>query len=234
MLVLAIESATPVAGVALVTESKLMAEHYVDYGKTHSQTLMVMVDQLLKGAGLQLGDLDALVVSAGPGSFTGLRIGMALGKGLALGAGLPLLGVSTLDGLALQAGPCDGPIWPMLDAGRGEVYTCGYRLEEGRPERVGEYRACRPERLVSEWAAEGESRVVVLGDGALRYRQLLEASPGLHLVWPPLPALLPRASSLGTLAVDRLRRGERGDAVSLVPVYARLSEAERRLQEEGR
>ncbi|NLU49614.1 MAG: tRNA (adenosine(37)-N6)-threonylcarbamoyltransferase complex dimerization subunit type 1 TsaB [Syntrophomonadaceae bacterium] len=230
MLVLAIDSATPVAGVALVAEDRVLKEVFLNHRQTHSQTLMVMVDEVLKQAEVGLKDIDGIAVSRGPGSFTGLRIGLATAKGLAMGSAKPLVGVPTLDALAYNMCLFEGIICPVLDARKQEVYTAFYRGLGTGVERLSEYRACSPQALVDEIQERGVRRVAMLGDGALRYPEFFQQALGSKLVWPPPNLLLPRASSLGLLALERLRQGQYDDVMTLVPVYVRLSEAENRLR----
>lgn len=230
MLVLAIDSATPVAGVALVAEDRLIKEIFLNYRQTHSQTLMVMVDEVLREAGIGLEDVDGIAVSTGPGSFTGLRIGLATAKGLALGSGKPLVGIPTLDALAYNSVMFEGFICPLLDARKDEVYTALYRGNRKGVERISEYRACSPQAVVADLKYRGVDRLTMLGDGSCRYREFFTESLGSRIIWPPINLILPRASNIAILALKRLRSGQVDDVMSLVPTYVRLSEAENRLR----
>jgi tRNA threonylcarbamoyladenosine biosynthesis protein TsaB len=232
LLVLAIDSATPVAGVALVAEDRVIKEIFLNYRRTHSQTLMVMVNEVLRETETSLADLDGIAVTSGPGSFTGLRIGMATAKGLALGSGRALVGIPTLDALAYNLCMFEGYICPLLDARKNEVYTALYQGQGGQVERISEYRACSPSELVEDVCSRGIERVAVLGDGARRYQEHME-SLGSRVIRPPANLCLPRASSVGLLAVSRLQRGESDQVHDLIPVYVRLSEAENRLASKG-
>lgn len=231
MLVLAIDSATPVAGVALLSEERLIKEVFVNHRQTHSQTLMLLVDQVLKEAEVGLCDLDALAVSRGPGSFTGLRIGLATAKGLAMGSGKPLVGVPTLDALAYNAVLFKGVICPVLDARKQEVYTALYRSDGITMERMSEYCACSPQALVQDIERRGIKQLVMLGEGWQRYDEFFTGTLGPVLNRPPLNLSLARASSIGILALKRLARGEVDDTLGLAPVYIRMSEAENRLRQ---
>ena len=229
MLVLALETATRVAGVALISEDLIKKEIFLHHRHTHSETLMVMVDEVLKECEVDLNRIDAVAVSIGPGSFTGLRIGLATAKGLAVGSKKPIIGVSTLEALAYNAGLFEGLICPVLDASRDEVYTAAYRSDGSRLECIEPPRACSPSELVEALQARLADKAVLLGDGAFRYREFFRQALGDKVMWAPGNLAFPRASSVGLQAAHRLRAGRVDDAISLVPVYLRLSEAERRL-----
>jgi len=231
--ILAIDSATPVAGLALLKEKSVIREEFVNFKKTHSETLMPMVDQVLRESEIGVQDLDAIAVTIGPGSFTGLRIGLAAAKGLSLASGKPLIGVSTLDVLAHNIAFSDSLICPLLDARKQEVYTAFYDSSGIYPLRLTADMACSPEELVNRVQAQAEAsarkKVVLLGDGFNPYAQFFQDALQECLQVPPAHLLLPRAAALGSLAW--LRAGERDfdDAFTLRPVYVRLSEAEYRL-----
>ena len=169
MYILAIDSATPVAGVALLRDESLIVETFANIGLTHSETLMPMVDRVLKDAGLPVGQLHAIAVTIGPGSFTGLRIGLAAAKGLALAADKPLIGISTLEALAHNLSYSSLLVGTILDARKGEVYGACFDASQAYPRRLGEEMACSPEdfcREVDHWLDEtGRSGLVLLGDG---------------------------------------------------------------------
>lgn len=226
MQVLAIESATNVAGLALVAEEKVIAEATLNTGKTHSQRLMPMLARLLEEAELELADLDGIVVSGGPGSFTGLRIGMATAKGLAYAAQKPLVTVSTLDSLALNCAGRSELICPILNARRNEVYSAVYRVDSpGELQFVMPYGALPPKELIA-FFRQREEPVVFLGDGVPVFGDLLlqELGPRCELA-SPLDSL-PRAAALGWLGIKKLKNGEVADLITAKPFYIRPSEAE--------
>ncbi|MFA7078279.1 MAG: tRNA (adenosine(37)-N6)-threonylcarbamoyltransferase complex dimerization subunit type 1 TsaB, partial [Syntrophomonas sp.] len=149
-MILAIDSSTPVAGVALLDEEKLIREEFVNYKLTHSETLMPMVDRILQACERSLADLTALAVTIGPGSFTGLRIGLAAIKGLSLAARLPVVGVSTLDVIAHNIVYSDTLVCPLLNARRQEVYTAFYDNRGLFPRRLSDEIACAPRDFAYE------------------------------------------------------------------------------------
>ena len=141
MLILAFETSAKAASVALLDETRLLGEAYQNTGMTHSQTLLVMAEDLLKQCGKTVQDMTAVAVAAGPGSFTGVRIGVAAAKGFSWGAELPCYGVSTLEAMALSLGAYDGYVCPVMDARRSQVYTGLFRAEKGVLTRIAPDRA---------------------------------------------------------------------------------------------
>ncbi len=228
MRVLGLDSATNVASVAVMGEQHLVAEAWLNTRKTHSQRLMPMLAQLLQEADLTLADLSGLAVAIGPGSFTGLRIGLATVKGLALVTGLPVVGIPTLDALALNAAGFPGIVCPILNARKQEVYGAVYAWREGEMERLTEYLAVSPEALAEILDAYCQP-VTLLGDGVPIYRQVFHQRLGNRLVLLPLPQLLGRAAQVAYLGLRALQAGRRDDLHSLKPFYIRPSEAEVRM-----
>jgi tRNA threonylcarbamoyladenosine biosynthesis protein TsaB len=147
-LILAVDSATPVAGVALLNEDKLIREDFVNYKKTHSETLMPMIDKVLSDCDCSMQDVTALAVTTGPGSFTGLRIGLAAVKGLSLACGKPIIGISTLDVIAANIISSNALVCPLLDARKQEVYTAIYDASGLTPIRLTEETACSPQEFI--------------------------------------------------------------------------------------
>lgn len=233
MLILAIDSATPVAGIALLDEEKLIREEFVNYKKTHSETLMPMVDQLLRDCNRSLQDVTALAITIGPGSFTGLRIGLAAIKGLSMAAGIPVAGISTLDVLAHNISFTDALVCPLLNARKQEVYTAFYDNYNYYPHRVSEEMACSPQEFTAmamEKAQElGKNRIILLGDGYDPYSELFVDNLGAKLLIAPSHLMLTRASALGSLAMERVNRMDFDEIFTMRPKYIRLSEAENKL-----
>ena len=233
MLILAFETSAKAGSVALMDEYKLLGESYQNTGLTHSQTLLVMAQQLLDGCGLKPEDVEAVAVAAGPGSFTGVRIGVAAAKGFAWGGQLPCYGVSTLEAMALGLGIWDGYVLPVMDARRSQVYNAIFRAEKGNLTRVTEDRAIALSDLAEE-IKNFQKPIFLVGDGAeICYNTLNEQVPGLVL--PPEHHRHQRAAGVALAAKQMMDRGEPGDGASLAPNYLRLSQAEReRLARENR
>ena len=225
MKILAFETSAKAASVALVDNGKLLGESYQNTGLTHSQTLMVMAEELLKSCNLSVRDVEAVAVAAGPGSFTGVRIGVAAAKGFAWGGELPCYGVSTLEAMALSLGAWDGYVVPAMDARRNQVYTAIFRAEKGVLSRVEEDMAISLEEL-KEKIKNFSEPVFLVGDGAvLCYNTLLEEVPGLVL--PPEHRMHQRATGVALAAQAMADAGDPGNGGSLTPNYLRLSQAER-------
>ena len=233
MKILAFETSAKAASVALTENGKLLGESYQNTGLTHSQTLMVMAEDLLKTCNLTVKDVDAVAVAAGPGSFTGVRIGVAAAKGFAWGAELPCYGVSTLEAMARALGVWQGYVVPAMDARRSQVYTAIFHAQKGVLTRQEEDMAISLEEL-KEKLKNFEENVFLVGDGALLcYNTLLEEVPGLVL--PPEHRMHQRASGVALAAQAMADQGDPGNGAELTPNYLRLSQAEReRLMRENK
>jgi tRNA threonylcarbamoyladenosine biosynthesis protein TsaB len=248
--VLGIDSSTLAAGVAVVDETRVIMEGFLQTRKVHSERLLPLIDTWLRQAELGLEELDGISVTIGPGSFTGLRIGIATAKGLAQGADLPLVGVPTLDAMALNLAGCSGLICPILDARKGEVYTAVYcSPSPDQVWRLSEYQAVAPESLWSHlaektWPAQTEpvdirgrllepsvplapGRVVTfLGDGTAVYWEEIVQKLGPR-AYRALPGQnWPRAAQAAFLGLERLRAGGAPGLFEITPAYIRPSEAE--------
>ncbi|MBE6951705.1 MAG: tRNA (adenosine(37)-N6)-threonylcarbamoyltransferase complex dimerization subunit type 1 TsaB [Ruminococcaceae bacterium] len=225
MLILAFETSAKSCSVALHDGAKLLAESYQNTGLTHSQTLMVMAEDLLKACGKTAADVTHLAVAAGPGSFTGVRIGVAAAKGFAWGAELPVYGVSTLESMALSLGAFDGHVCACMDARRKQVYNAIFLAENGELTRVCEDRAISLEELKNE-LQHIDGPIYLVGDGAeLAYKTLSADIPELRL--PPEHRRHQRASGVALAAIEAMNRCENADGAALQPNYLRLSQAER-------
>ena len=225
MLILAFETSAKAASVALLEDGKLLGESYQNTGLTHSQTLMVMAENLLSQCGKTVADVTAAAVAAGPGSFTGVRIGVAAAKGFAWGREIPCYGVSTLEAMALSLGVYQGYVCPCMDARRSQVYNALFYVNQGVPERVSEDRAISLAELGAELKSLKEP-IFLVGDGSnLCYNTLLESVP--NLVLPPEHRMHQRASGVALAARKQVEVGDLGDANALTPNYLRLSQAER-------
>lgn len=225
MLLLAFETSAKAASVALFQGNTLLGEQYQNTGMTHSQTLMVMAEDLLRQCGKTPRDVTAVAVANGPGSFTGVRIGAAAAKGFAWGADIPLYGVSTLEAMALGLGIREGYICPVMDARRAQVYNALFYVNQGVLTRVAPDRAIALSDLAEE-LTNLDKPVFLVGDGSfLCYNTLIESVPGLVL--PPEHQLHQRATGVGLAALRQIESGCSGDAAALTPNYLRLSQAER-------
>ena len=229
MLILAFETTAKAGSVALLEDGKLLAESYQNTGLTHSQTLMVMAEDILKAAGKTMADVNAVAVAEGPGSFTGVRIGVAAAKGLAWGAELPCYGVSTLESMALTLGIYEGYVCTCMDARRNQVYNSLFYVDCGVVERMTEDRAIALSDLKTE-LEHIDGPIFLVGDGSnLTYNTLKDAIPSLVL--PPEHRMHQRASGVGLTAAKKIAAGDPGDAASMTPNYLRLSQAERERME---
>ena len=225
MLILAFETSAKAASVALLEDGKLLGESYQNTGLTHSQTRMVMAENLLSQCGKTVADVTAAAVAAGPGSFTGVRIGVAAAKGFAWGREIPCYGVSTLEAMALSLGVYQGYVCPCMDARRSQVYNALFYVNQGVPERVSEDRAISLAELGTELKSLKEP-IFLVGDGSnLCYNTLLDSVP--NLVLPPEHRMHQRASGVALAARKQVEVGDPGDANALTPNYLRLSQAER-------
>lgn len=225
MRILALETSAKSVSVAVTENGTLLAQAYQDRGLTHSVTLMPLLDGMLKTAGLTLDDMDIIAVAQGPGSFTGIRIGVSAAKGLAWAKALPCCGVSTLEAMAYGVTDFEGVVVGAMDARRQQVYNALFRTENGRVTRLCADRAVAMELVAEELAAIPEPKLIV-GDGAaLLYDFLHKAGIGCRLASP----LHRQQSAAGVaLAAEHLAaQGLTCSAQELQPVYLRLSQAER-------
>ena len=216
MLVLAFDTATPVASVALLDEDRVIASRYFDIGNQHSPKLFVEMSQLFEISGRNWGELDAVATTTGPGSFTGLRIGLSAAKGICLARRTQLVGISTLEALAARLPYARLPVWALLDARRGQVYAALYETKNGYPEALSEPRALAPETLVEELAG---TEILFTGRGASAYRTLLSGLDGAHFA--PRPIDNPDAATVGWLGIAKLARRELLKVDGAEPEYLR-------------
>ena len=227
MKILAIESSGTVAGTAIWQDGELRAEYTVNYKKTHSQTLLPMIDEIIRMTETDKTSFDAIAVSAGPGSFTGLRIGSATAKGLGLAWKIPLAAVPTLDAMAYQCYLAQGLICPIMDARRKQVYTGIYRFTD-----KGEFQVIKPscaiaiETLLSELNDMREP-VLFLGDGVAVYRNVIEEMCTVPVVFAPAFQARQRAAAVAELGAVYAREGRLQAPEDHAPEYLRMSQAER-------
>lgn len=223
MRILALETSTRAGGVALYEDERVVGQTLHDVALTHSERLMAMVHRLLEDCGWSLHGLGGLAVSIGPGSFTGLRVGAATAKGLALVLDVPVAPVPTLDALAANLPFADAPVCPLLDARKGEVYLALYRWDGAGMQRQTDYLALSPREAAERIPASA----IALGDGVVACRPYL-ARPGVAVRVAPPAQSLPSAAVVGQLGHAMLEAGEGVSGDELTPLYLRPSEAELR------
>ena len=225
MKLLAFESSAKAASTALLSDGCLLAEYTQNSGQTHSRTLMELAKNMLSGCDLTPQDIDAVAVAAGPGSFTGVRIGMACAKGFAWGRQLPLYGVSTLEAMVRGAACADGVYCACMDARKGQIYNAVFDWTAGALLRRTEDRAI----AISELLQSMPGPVYLVGDGAkLVFDTLIDENLPLQLL--PEHLRQQRASGVALAAMEKIAAGEPGDAAALTPNYLRQAQAERTRQ----
>lgn len=232
MKILGIESSSLVASVAVVTDEVVTAEYTVNFKKTHSQTLLPMIDEVYRMIELDLSEIDAIAVSGGPGSFTGLRIGSATAKGLGLALKKPLIHVPTLDAMAYNLYGTSALICPMMDARRNQVYTGVYRFEQ-EFETVMEPCMMDTRELAKELNKYGE-RVILLGDGVPVNAQILKENLEVPFSFAPAQCSRQRGASVAVLGAVYFTEGKTETAMEHKPDYLRKAQAERELEEAKR
>ncbi len=234
MKLIALDSSGLVAGVAVLEDNNLLAEYTVNYKKTHSQTLLPMLDEIAGMTELNLADIDAIAVAKGPGSFTGLRIGSATAKGLGLALDKPIVEVPTVDGLAYQLFGVQDTICPMMDARRGQVYTGLYHFtkdEEGYCfETILPQCAAAVEEIIEKCNEAGQ-KTIFLGDGVPVYAEKIKDLMRIPYEFAPAHCNRQRAAAVGALAMQYYKEGKVVDAAKHAPDYLRLSQAERERKE---
>jgi len=221
LLILAFETSAKAGSVALMDDGKLLGESYQNTGLTHSQTLLSMAQSLVESCGYTPQQVEAVAVAAGPGSFTGVRIGVAAAKGFAWGGELPCYGVSTLEAMALNLGIWQGYVVCAMDARRSQVYNAIFRAEQGVLRRVCEDRAISLEELAEE-VMTLDGPCFLVGDGSALCKKAIPT-----LILPPEHRMHQRAAGVGLAAWKAIQEGIPGDGAALEPNYLRLSQAER-------
>ena len=226
MKILSLDTASQSCSVAIVADKTVIAELMVNHGKTHAEVLMGMIQRALEMADASISDMDGFAVTIGPGSFTGLRIGLSTVKGLAVATKKPVVGVSTLEALAYGFSFSQKLICPMLDARRGEVYTAGYRFDGHNIITVFEPRAIAPDLAVRNI----KEPCILVGDGAVKYKDVFVDKIGLLATFANPAQNLIRASNVARLAMPRFEKNDTDDVARLVPFYIRKSDAEKNIK----
>ncbi len=230
MKILAVDSSGMVASVAIVTEAAVLAEYSVDYKKTHSQTLLPMIDEVMRMTETEPAELDGIAVASGPGSFTGLRIGAATVKGLAMIWDKPVIPVETVNGLAWNIGATEKVICPLMDARRGQVYTGLYEWRDGMLCTV-EPQCCVLLTEILEKANALGRKIVFLGDGVPVSKSMISEICTVPYEFAPVHLSKQRAGALGALGLRYLDEGKIVSALAFAPEYLRKSQAEREREE---
>ena len=236
MRILAIDSSGLVATVAVVEEeneiSKTIAEYTINYKKTHSQTLLPMLDEIVKMTDMNLDTIDAIAVAGGPGSFTGLRIGSATAKGLGLALKKPLIHIPTVDGLAYNLCYTDRIICPIMDARRNQVYTGIYQMDGDKLQVLEAQMAVGIDELAKKLCTYGKP-VIFLGDGVPVHKDRLEKElmTDQDIAFAPTHMNQQRAAAVGMLGIQYYKEGKTETAMEHKPDYLRVSQAEREREE---
>lgn len=222
MIILAVDTATTSCSVAIIDENCVLTEVTLDREETHSKHLMDMIHSAIGFSGLNFSDLDGFAVVKGPGSFTGLRIGISTVKGLAKGFEKPMVGISSLEALAMQASSSPHLICPLLDARRGEVYFSKYRVKDGRLTAEADEQVSSPENAIRDIA----EACVFVGNGTLLYRKMLWDMMGASANFAPMPQNTIKASTVAFLSLNKFQNSDTDDIDTFIPHYIRKSDAE--------
>lgn len=229
MRILAIDSSSMVATVAITTDGILNAGYTINHKKTHSQTLLPMIAEIVKMIEIDMDSIDAVAITGGPGSYTGLRIGSATAKGIGLALNKPIINVPTMDALAYNLYSSQYVICPIMDARRGQVYTGIYKFEETEMKTIKPQCIMMIDELIKELDTIKES-VMFLGDGVDVHKQLIDDIMDTKHYYAPASMNRHKASTLGTIAEIYYKNGKTETAKEHKPEYLRLSQAERELK----
>ncbi len=232
MRILGLDSSGLVASVALVEDDNMLAEYTVNYKKTHSQTLLPMLDEIAKMIELDLETIDAIAIAGGPGSFTGLRIGSATAKGLGLALQKPLIQVPTVDGLAYNLYGCKNVVCPLMDARRNQTYTGLYEFDEDGMHVLESQCAVGIDEIIEKVNELGRS-VTFLGDGVSVFRNFIEENCKVPFLFAPAHLNKQRAGAVAALGEVYYKAGKIQTAEEHKPDYLRLSQAERERMEQN-
>lgn len=233
MKILALDTSGTNCSVCILDEEKVICDFNLSTGTTHSQTLLPMIDTLKKFSNIDLDDIDVLACSIGPGSFTGLRIGIATIKGFALSLNKKVIGVPTLVGLAYNNSYFDGYICSVLDAKNNNVYAGIFKYENGKPILKDNYITDDVDTLINK-LKEKDSKILFVGDGALAFKEKFQTAFGENAFFAPIHLNNQLSSSIAKAALDKALLGEFDDYNTLNPLYLKKSQAERVLEQDGK
>ncbi|MEW6068462.1 MAG: tRNA (adenosine(37)-N6)-threonylcarbamoyltransferase complex dimerization subunit type 1 TsaB [Nitrospirota bacterium] len=227
MKILAIETSTMLGGIAIVDDlSGIVAEIRLNVKSTHSERLMTGIDHVLKQSGLQISDIDVFAVSIGPGSFTGLRIGLSTAKGFSYATGKPIVSVPTLEAFAWNLPYCKYPVCTMLDARKKEVYTALFKWDNKGFTRLIDERSIKIERFLEDIKPSLYEKILFTGDGAILYRDKIIEALGEKAIFATHEKMVPAPANVAHIGIIKAKKGEFSEPVSLTPFYIRRSEAE--------
>lgn len=229
MKILAVDTSSIVAAVSVIEDGRVLGEYFINHKKTHSQKLMPMIDEMLKSLEFTPNDMDLFAASIGPGSFTGLRIGVTTIKAMAYSVQKPVISVPTLDALAYNIPETDWIICPMMDARNNQVYTALYKWQEGYQKRLTEYMGLPVAELI-QIIKEKNEKVVFVGDAVGIHMEMLEKQLNGKCRIAPPGLQLQRASSVAQIAAVKAAQGNLENCFDMVPFYLRKSQAERELE----
>lgn len=230
MKILGVDTSSTVAAVAVTDGTKLLGEYIINHKKTHSQKLMPMIKEIMDSLELTPSDIDVYAASSGPGSFTGLRIGVTTVKSIAYAVGKPVVSVPTLDALAYNVTDSHSLICPIMDARNNQVYTAVYKNENGEQVKLTEYMGIPVLELIDIIKGKNQKAIFV-GDGVGVHRELLQIELGGSCGFLPESMSLQKASSVAQLAYLRASKGMLEDCFEMTPFYLRKSQAEREYEQ---
>lgn len=232
MKILAVETSSLVASAAIIVDDVMIGEYTTNYKKTHSQTLLPMIDEICKMTNYDINDIDCIAVSAGPGSFTGLRIGSATAKGLGLALGKKLIHVPTVEAMAYNIYDSDKIICPIMDARRNQVYTGIYKNNTGQIQVIKDQMAVTVDELIDLLNGIGED-VIFVGDGIPVFEEVLKEKVESKVYFAPSHLNRQRAGAVGEAAKKYYKEGKLENPEDHAPDYLRKSQAERELEEKS-
>jgi tRNA threonylcarbamoyladenosine biosynthesis protein TsaB len=227
MKLLAIETSTMLGGIAVIDYvSGLFSEVRLNVKSTHSERLMTEIDHILKQSGVEITDIDVFAIAIGPGSFTGLRIGLSTIKGFAFATGKPVVAVPTLEALAWNVPYCPYPVCTLLDARKKEVYAALFQWKDEDFTRLMEETSVRIDVLLEKIDRLSQGKVIFTGEGALLYKERIIGAMKEKAAFPPNEKMFPSPANVASIGMQKALRGEFSEPLSLVPFYIRRSEAE--------
>lgn len=225
MLIFGIDTCSMSSSASVVSDEKMIAQFSVNHKKTHSERIMPQIEAMLEAADISIGDINAFAAAVGPGSFTGVRIGVATAKALAQAQGKPCIAVSALEGLAAGSVTFNGIICPILDARRNQVYNGLFESDGRKLKRISDDRALPLEDLLNE-LKNTDKNIIFMGDGVPVFKTAIADSLKERAFFAPLPLVFNQAASIAQIGLEKLKNGETVSYGELVPEYVRLSQAE--------